>query len=341
MNQIKALREHINKARTAVIVSHYNPDGDAIGSSLAMGHYLSRSGVDVQVIMPNDCPDFLKWIPGHGAVMVYEQSREAAENLIEKADLIFCMDFNHLTRIKEMGHAVARSKAWKVMIDHHVNPDAFPDFLYHNPRASSTAELVYELILELGDIELIDREIAACIYTGILTDTGAFQFSSTTPRVHRVAADLLETGINGYEIYDKIFNSYDENRLKFFGFCWTRRMEIIAGGRAGIIGVSAADQFRFKLKKGDTEGLVNTPLQIKGVVLSAFAKVQDKVVKLSFRSKGHIDVNQLARSYFNGGGHVNAAGGMMEEPLEEVMEKLKKIIPEYLKQYQNKENENA
>ncbi len=339
MNQIKALREQINKARTAVIVSHYNPDGDAIGSSLAIYHLLSKSGIDAQVIMPNDYPDFLKWMPGHAEIMIYEKSREAAEKLIEKADLIFCMDFNHLTRIKEMGHAVARSKAWKVMIDHHVNPDAFPDFLRHNPRAGSTAELVYEVILELGDKALIDRDMAACIYTGILTDTGAFQFSSTTPRVHRIAADLLEKGINGYEIYDRIFNSYDENRLKFFGFCWTRRMEIIAGGRAGIIGVSAADQFRFRLKKGDTEGLVNTPLQIKGVLLSAFAKVQDKVVKLSFRSKGHIDVNQMARSYFNGGGHVNAAGGMMEEPLEEVMKKLKKIIPEYLKQYQNKENE--
>lgn len=340
MNEIKALREQINKAGKAVIISHYNPDGDAIGSSLAIYHLLRNLGVDTRVIMPNNYPDFLKWMPGNKDIIIYEQSKETAEQLIENADLIFCLDFNHLTRIREMGTLVARSKAWKVMIDHHINPDAFPDFIRHNPKASSTAELVYELILELGEKALIDRDMAACLYTGILTDTGAFQFSSTTPRVHRIAADLLETGINGYEIYDKIFNSYDENRLKFFGFCWTRRMEIIAGGRAGIIGVSAADQFRFKLKKGDTEGLVNTPLQIKGVVLSAFAKVQDKVVKLSFRSKGRIDVNQLARSYFNGGGHVNAAGGMMEEPLEDVMKKIKKIIPEYLKQYQNIENEN-
>ena len=340
MNEIKALREQINKAGKAVIISHYNPDGDAIGSSLAIYHLLRNLGVDTRVIMPNNYPDFLKWMPGNKDIIIYEQSKETAEQLIENADLIFCLDFNHLTRIREMGTLVARSKAWKVMIDHHINPDAFPDFIRHNPKASSTAELVYELILELGEKALIDRDMAACLYTGILTDTGAFQFSSTTPRVHRIAADLLETGINGYEIYDKIFNSYDENRLKFFGFCWTRRMEIIAGGRAGIIGVSAADQFRFKLKKGDTEGLVNTPSQIKGVVLSAFAKVQDKVVKLSFRSKGRIDVNQLARSYFNGGGHVNAAGGMMEEPLEDVMKKIKKIIPEYLKQYQNIENEN-
>lgn len=340
MNEINALKEQINKAGNAVIISHYNPDGDAIGSSLAMYHLLRKLGVDTRVIMPNNYPDFLKWMPGSKEMIIYEESKEAAEQLIENADLIFCMDFNHLTRIREMGALVARSKAWKVMIDHHINPDAFPDFIRHNPQASSTAELVYELILELGEKALIDRDMAACIYTGILTDTGAFQFSSTTPRVHRIAADLLEIGINGYEIYDKIFNSYDENRLKFFGFCWTRRMEIIADGRAGIIGVSAADQFRFKLKKGDTEGLVNTPLQIKGVVLSAFAKVQDKVVKLSFRSKGPIDVNQLARSYFNGGGHVNAAGGMMEEPLEEVMKKIKRIIPEYLKQYQNIENEN-
>ncbi len=333
-SKVEKLRKQMEKSKKAVIVSHSNPDGDAVGSSLAVWHWLRKKGLEATAIMPNDYPDFLKWLPGNESVVLYECDKDKADLLIAESDLIFCLDFNDLSRIREMGHAVAESKAFKVMVDHHVNPDDFPDFIYHDPKASSTAELVYDLIRAMGDLDLIDQNTASCIYTGILTDTGAFQFSSTSPKVLRIAADLLETGISGYEIYDRIFNSYDENRLKFFGFCWTKRMEIIADGKAGIIGVSAADQFRFHLKKGDTEGLVNTPLQIKGVVLSAFAKVQDKVVKLSFRSKGNIDVNQLARTYFNGGGHVNAAGGMMEEPLEKVLKKLKEIIPEYLKQYE-------
>lgn len=332
MDQLTAFKDQLDRATKVAIISHFNPDGDAVGSSLAVYHWLRKLGKHPAVIMPNEYPGFLHWMPGHGQVQFFDRQKESVQQVVKEADMIFCLDFNNLTRIQELGTEVHQAKGVKVMVDHHQQPDDFPDFVFHDQNASSTAELIYDLIVDAGYMELIDNPIATCIYTGLLTDTGSFQYAGTTAKVHRIVAHLLEFGLKGYEIYDRIFNSYNVNRLRFFGFCWNERMEIIEG-EAAIIGVSEKDQLRFQLRKGDTEGLVNTPLQISGILLSVFVKVQENVVKLSFRSKGQLDVNKLARAHFNGGGHVNAAGGKMEMPLTNVLTKLRTVIPEYLKNY--------
>jgi phosphoesterase RecJ-like protein len=330
MEQTKAFKAQLVQATKVAIIAHFNPDGDAVGSSLAVYHWLAKLGKQSTVIMPNGYPEFLHWLPGHDKVVLFDKQKEQVQQLVKAADMIFCLDFNHLTRIQELGTEVDHAQGVKVMVDHHQSPGDFADFTFHDAQASSTAELIYDLILSSGYKELIDKDIATCIYTGIVTDTGSFQYSSTTAKVHRIAADLLEQGLDGYEIYDRIFNSFNENRLRFFGFCWNERMEIL-NGEAAIIGVSEKDQFKFNLRKGDTEGLVNTPLQIQGMRLAVFAKVQEQLVKLSFRSKGEVDVNKLAREHFNGGGHKNAAGGKMEVPLNEVLKKLREVIPKFLK----------
>jgi bifunctional oligoribonuclease and PAP phosphatase NrnA len=325
------IKKVIQVSQRTVIVTHPNPDGDAIGSSLGLGMYLKKRGHEISVVIPDDMPQNLHWIPGQDMIINFEKDNRKVEEKIESATLIFCLDFNNLKRIREIGGMIHKSKAFKIMIDHHLQPEGFADFDLHTVSASSTAELVYTFIENLGDLNLIDSSMAEALYAGIVTDTGSFQYPSTTPRVHRIVAKLMETGIKTFEIYDRIYNTSDVNRLKFFGFCWLERMEIIKKYKTGIIAISQKDQFRFYLKKGDTEGLVNTPLGIKGIQLGILATEQDNYVKFSFRSKGEIDVNKWARKHFNGGGHKNAAGGRLEGKLHEAVIILKEAIPELMK----------
>lgn len=325
--ELKAL---LATPRRIVVTAHHNPDGDAIGSALALYHYLDKHRHQVKVIMPNEYPRFLHWIPGHNEVVIFEKKREEAKKLIADAEFIFSLDYNALKRTQDMEEPLRAAKAIKVLIDHHPEPEAFADYELHSTTASSTAELIFDFITLMGGTARIDNNIAACLYTGLLTDTGSFQFASTTPKVHRIVADLMELGLDSTDIYERIYHNSTENRLRFFGYCWNERMYIDRKNHYAIIDVPVRDQLRYHLQRGDTEGLVNTPMQIDGIHMCVMATEQEGYVKLSFRSKGDIDVNLLAREHFDGGGHRNAAGGKSMVSLAETVEQLKKVVPDYL-----------
>lgn len=326
------LKVMLDTPKKIVITTHYNPDGDAIGSSLGLAHYLRKKGHLTTVVAPNEYPKFLHWLPDNHEVVLFEEQQAVAEQALTHADLIFCLDYNAPNRVKDLQEPITNAPAKKVLIDHHLDPVDFTDFILHSTVASSTAELVYGFIELMGDTEAIDMDIAACLYTGILTDTGSFQHASTTARVHDITAHLMRIGIDTFAIYDKIFNSASISRMRFFGHCWSNKMFVNSKVGYAVIEVSKKDQLRFHLQKGDTEGLVNTPLQLAGINASVLATEQDGYVKLSFRSKGDVDMNTYARQFFNGGGHKNASGGMLEESLENVIEKIKLTLPKYLQQ---------
>lgn len=331
IDRFEELKALLSTPRKVVITTHYNPDGDAIGSSLGLAHYLRKLGHLTTIVVPNEYPKFLHWMPGHKEVVLYEEQKAVGEQALAHADIIFCLDYNAPDRIKELREPLEAATATKVLIDHHLQPVAFTDYVLHTTKASSTAELVYDFIDLMEDTDQIDADIAACLYTGILTDTGSFQHASTTARVHEITADLMRQGLDTFDIYDKIFNTASISRMRFFGHSWSNKMFVNAKVGYAIIEVSIKDQLRFHLQRGDTEGLVNTPLQIDGIRASVLATEQEGYVKLSFRSKGDTDMNTYAREYFNGGGHKNAAGGMSEEPLDKVIEKIKLTLPKYLR----------
>lgn len=326
-----ALQSLLATPKKVVITTHLNPDGDAVGSSLGLAHYLQQLEHLTTVVIPNDDPKFLHWLPGHADILNYEQQNEVVIQSMENAEVIFSLDYNALDRVKEMGALIRKSEATKVLIDHHLEPEDFAHITLHTTAASSTAELIYEMISQLQLPATVNTDIATCLYAGILTDTGSFQYASTTPRVHEIVADLMTTGIDTFEIYDKIYNAASITRLRFFGHCWAHKMFVNAKVGYAIIDVTVQEQLRFHLQKGDTEGLVNTPLQIEGIRVSVLATEQEGYVKLSFRSKGDIDMNTLARQHFEGGGHKNAAGGIQHLPLDKVIEKIKQTVPKHMK----------
>lgn len=330
MDQIKELKALIDKfPKKIIITTHQNPDGDAMGSSLGLLHYLEKKGHEVLVVTPNEYPEYLHWLPGHNEVMIFKENKEAAKELIAEADMIFCLDFNNLQRIAELGTFVKKASATKVLIDHHLQPTEFADYMFCNALASSTAELVYDFIIEMDDEALFDENIATCLYTGIMTDTGAFQYSSTTSKVHRMVAELIDYGVNNYRTYDLVYNHYSENRVRFFGFCLIERLRVFPEYNAALIYLNKEDQEKFNVVKGDTEGLVNLPMQIKGLKLSVLITDRDDTIKLSLRSKGDFDVNKMARKHFNGGGHKNAAGGSLTTTLDAAVNKFIDILPDY------------
>jgi len=330
-DNIIKLKTLLQDKKKIVIIPHSNPDGDAMGSSLGLSHYLGLKGHDMTVITPTNYPEFLKWLPGDDKVVRYWKEDEPAKNLILNAELIFCLDFNALSRIGKLEPFVNESKAIKIVIDHHIAPDDFPDILISEVTASSTCELIYKLICDLGDKNLINLDIASCIYTGILTDTGGFQFPSTSADVHRIAAHLFEIGVDHTYIYQQVFNSFSESRLRLFGFSITEKLKVFDRYKTAIISLNREDLKRFNIKTGDTEGLVNFPLKMKEINFAVLIIDRTERIKFSFRSKGSFDVNKFARKYFNGGGHKNAAGGMSKETLEDVVKKFEEVLPAYEK----------
>jgi phosphoesterase RecJ-like protein len=332
MLHIETLRELLQKPKSIVIITHPHPDGDAMGSSFGLYHYLIQKKHRVWVVLPTSYAEFLNWFPGIKSALIYPNHKTFIEKSIQEADLIFCLDFNALSRIPDLSELVEKSKAAKALIDHHPQPEDFADYLFSNVQASSTSELVYDFMEMMGDTTLLNTDIATCIYAGIMTDTGSFQFSTTTPKVHRLAALLIEKGIDFVSIHNRINNSFTENRLRLFGFSIMERMKIYAEYKCAMIWLTREDLQKFHIKIGDTEGLVNYPLKIKGINMSALIIDRTEQIKLSFRSIGRFDVNQLCRKYFNGGGHVNAAGGQSKESLEQVIIRFESILPEYKEQ---------
>lgn len=317
-----------------VITTHHKPDADALGSSLGLYNYLRKIGVQAQVVTPTDYGDFLKWMPGEDAVINFEAFEQKATEHVTKADLIFCLDFNALKRINQLGDLVQNARAEKILIDHHLEPEGFEKYRLWTTKASSTSELIFWLIELMGHVPLIDEQIASCLYAGILTDTASFKHPSTTPTTHRVAAMLLEKGAKSNKIFESIYDNFSENRTRFIGYCLSEKMEILKDLNTVLITVTSEDLKKFKIITGDSEGLVNYGLSITGIQLSVLIIDRTVSVKMSFRSKDKFPANEFARKHFNGGGHFNAAGGESKEAIEAVVAKFKANLPNY-KNYLN------
>lgn len=329
MEKLAEIKLLLASPKKIVITTHHKPDGDAIGSSLGLWHYLKAKGHEVQVITPTDYAHFLEWLPGNEEVIIFEQNPTKATPLVEAAELIFCLDFNQLQRMNKMGELIAGLETPKVMIDHHLDPDDFADFILSDTSASSTAQLIYQFIDMLGETDMINLEGATNLYIGIMTDTGSFRYPNTTAEVHRITAALLDKGVQNTEAHELIFDSFSENRMRFFGYCITEKLQVIPEYSVALISVTAEELKRFHVKTGDSEGLVNFPLAIEGIVFAALIIDRTQLVKLSLRSKGDFPVNQICKKHFKGGGHKNAAGGSSTESLEATVKKFIEILPEY------------
>ena len=326
MKDTQALKDFLETPRKIVITTHANPDADALGSSLGLHHFIVKLGHEVNTIVPNSYPDFLEWMPGNSMVINYEKSSEKAEALLYSADLLFCLDFSGFSRIKGMQDVASSVKAKVALVDHHLNPEIKPDFNFWNDSAAATAELIFDLITDYNGREAIDNNIAECLYAGVMTDTGSFKHPSTTSKVHRMVADLIDLGADVNKVSRLIYDTNSLHRLKFLGHALAEKLMVDEKARVAYF-VIAEDDFKdFKLKQGDTEGLVNYALSIKGIVVAAIIIEREKEIKLSFRSVGDFAVNKFAETYFNGGGHKNASGGNSDISLEKTVKKFKDLI---------------
>jgi len=327
-----SLVEILAQPQKIVITTHHKPDGDAMGSSLGLYNYLIQQGHDVKVITPTDYPYYFNWMPGNDRVMIYTENLKEAAELISNAKIIFCLDFNALGRINEMGELVGKSGAVKILIDHHLEPEGFEDYRYWDVKACATAQLVYTFIVEeLKNKSLVNKAVASCLYAGIMTDSASFSLPNTTPAVHRIVADLMDAGADNWEIHDEVYDNSTENRLRFLGLCLSQRLEVLYEYNTAVIRATKQDLEQYEIKTGETEGIVNYALSIAGIRLAAFIVERTDKIKLSLRSKGDIPANEICRKYFNGGGHFNAAGGHSTASLEQVLNQFKLILPEYKK----------
>ena len=322
---MEKLFDLLSVKQNIVITTHVNPDGDAIGSSLALYNFLLKYNHEVSVILPNEYPDFLAWMKGKDKMIIYSKSKKQANSLINKSSVIFCLDFNNLSRINGLGETINNSKSIKVLIDHHLDPVNFYDFAIHNDKACATAELVYDFI-ENMNIKFLDKDISECLYAGILTDTGSFKFSSTSSKVHRIVANLIEKGANVSKVNELIYDTNSLDRLRLIGYSLSKKLKLCSNNKAAYIVLTRDDLLNFNFKKGDTEGLVNYALSIKGVNMATLIIETKERVKFSFRSVGNFSVNELARENFNGGGHKNAAGGSLEDKLSVALKKFLNVI---------------
>jgi bifunctional oligoribonuclease and PAP phosphatase NrnA len=325
-NQVSEIQTFLSKPKHIVIVTHWSPDGDAMGSSLGLYNYLIQKKHKVTVITPNDYPAFLFWLPGNEKVINFIEKNSPAKKAVANADFIFCLDFNSLKRIDALGDEVGKSAALKCIIDHHLQPDDFADFMLHDIKACSTCELIYDFIELLGDKALINKDISNCLYTGIMTDTGSFRFPSTKSKTHRIIAELIDAGAENSEIHNRIYDGNTEDKLKLLGYCLVEKLTILKEYGTAFFALSTNELKHFNYKKGDTEGIVNYALSIEGIHFAAFFVERDGEIKTSFRSKGSFNVNLFARKYFNGGGHANAAGGMSELSLDETIIKFISVL---------------
>ena len=327
----KSLQALLDKRPIITIIPHTSPDGDAIGSTLGLYHFLKNQGHDVQVVAPTDFPDFLKWMPEADQILIYPDQESRAEQRIADSSLIFTLDFNNLLRAKPLTPFLQKALATFVMIDHHQQPDTYATITYSDEKASSTCELIYNTIVSLGSQEAINKTIATCLYTGIMTDTGGFRFSMTSPQTHRVAAVLLEKGANCAQIASDVLDSYSIDRLQLLGTVLDG-LTYLKEYKTAYMSVSSKILKQFNFRKGDTEGFVNYGLRIKEAELAVIfiENEEDNLIKISFRSKTTLDVNLLARMYFNGGGHINAAGGSMSISLEDTIAYFLEVLPKFL-----------
>ena len=326
---IEKLKSLLASPQKVVIVSHKNPDGDALGSSLGWLFFLQKLAHDVVFVSPNDFTKNLSWIPGTDLVLPYDNDtkRPTIQERIEKAEVIFCLDFNALSRVEELGERIKNASAIKVMIDHHQQPESFAALTFSDTSYCATAEMVHDIIVDLGYEELIDGKIALCLYTGLTTDSGFFQFNSTTPNALRVGASLVEKGARPEYVSEKVNNVFKEHRLRFFGYCLHEKLKLVNNGKVAYMMLSQAEIKKFNLQSGDSESLVNYPFKIETVQVAVYFSEDVDRIKISFRSRGEVDVNTFARKNFEGGGHTNAAGGKSLQTLDATEKKFLDLLP--------------
>lgn len=331
MNDINKLKQFFNESKNIVFLSHRNPDGDAIGSTLALSKFFSKLGHQTQVILPDGIPDFLNWMPGVTTVLRYDYQNNQSKKAIQEADVIFILDFNAMHRLgADMEKGMEIYNGPYIMIDHHQEPDPIAMVTYSDTQISSTCQMVYHFIENYGGIDLIDADIATCIYTGIMTDTGSFRFPLTTSTTHQIVASLIDKGAKNSDIHNQVFSNNSFSRLQLLGKALTN-LKVLPDLHTAYITLSLEELKQYHYEKGDTEGIVNYALSLKGIVFAAiFIESDDaKMIKISFRSKGKFSVNQFSRKYFNGGGHDNAAGGRTELTLQETVQQFLTIVPNY------------
>lgn len=329
MKSIEASLNLLKEPKNIFITTHHKPDGDAVGSVMALTLYLRKKGHQVTPVFPSEVPDFLVWIPGLETAMNYEAESKNVELALSKAQYIFCLDFNDFDRVKSMALPLAASSSPKILIDHHLYPKPTFEYGVSDEHKSSTCEMVYDYIVADDGLELIDESIAACLYTGVMTDTGSFRFPACTASVHEMIAQLKHRGLKHSIIHEEIYDTWSEGRMRFLGYALAHKMEIFPQYNAGLIYVSQKDINDFGLQTGDTEGLVNYPLSIAGINFSTLIIERKDGVKMSFRSKGNVDVNAFARQYFNGGGHFNASGGQSSQEFTATIVRFKEILSEF------------
>jgi phosphoesterase RecJ-like protein len=333
--KITSIKELLKNSSSIVIVAHTNPDGDAIGASLALNRFFVNSGFNSVVVAPNKFHNFLDWMSDSDKILIGTNDLKKIETLIYNADLIFCLDFNAINRVDELSESIASSKAKKVLIDHHPDPEIFTDFLFSDIKSSSTSELIYDFLIEIGGKTCIDKEIAECLFVGIMTDTGSFSFSCNNEKTFLVVAELIKAGLNVERVHKLIYDNNNESRLRLLGLCLHSNMVVLHEYSTAYIHLSKEELDRFSFEAGDTENVVNFALSIKGINLAVLLMEKEKFVKISLRSKGEFSVNDMARNHFNGGGHRNAAGGMFDLPLNNAVDCLMQILPKYKDQIKN------
>lgn len=329
---MKDLKDLIQSIKKAVVIPHKNPDGDALGSCLALNELLLNNGVISTVLSPTDFPDFLKWMKGQQDVKVFDADQESeTENLINQADAIFCLDFNDLSRIDRVGYFVNESEATKVMIDHHLEPKDFADIKISQTNICSTCQIVFTLIEDMYGVQFISKSMGENLYTGIVTDTGSFKYRATDSDTHRIASEIKKLGVDTEWIHRELFDNDREERLRLLGHLLLNNMKVLRDSKTAYFSLSQEDMDRFNFQKGDNEGVVNYALSMKGIEAAAFFRESSEgEVKISFRSKGDIAINELARDHFNGGGHKNAAGGIFNDGLEKAIKMFESKLPEYV-----------
>lgn len=329
VQELNELKDLLNSPKKIIITTHHKPDADALGSSLAMWGYLRKKNHQVSVITPTDYPGFLKWMHGEEEVIIFNEGREEeAAKLVEEADLVFCLDFNALSRINELGEIIRHAPAKKILIDHHLEPEDFATLSFSDTSAAATCVLIYKLIVGLGDKSLLDTCIGECIYAGIMTDTGSFRHPSTNKEVHLIIAELINLAVDISSIHRLIYDNNSESKLRFLGHALLNKMVVMPEDRTAYIAISAKELEEYDSQNGDTEGLVNFALSVDNVVFAAVIIERTESVKISFRSKGDFSANEFARKHFHGGGHKNAAGGRSDLSLDDTVAEFRRLVHE-------------
>ncbi len=330
MENLSELKNLLSSPKNVVVFSHRNPDGDALGSSLALQLMLEKNGHQTTTVFPSEFPSTLSFLKKSDSILIHDFEPDEISEKIKRAEILFFLDFSGLDRIDKMAEQVMASQAYRVHIDHHLDPEPFSDLLYWDEKSSSTAELIYSFFGEMGWHDQVDQNIANCLMTGIISDTGSFKYN-VSPKTFNIAAELLRTGIDINSLQDNIFNRLSEKHLRLLGHCLVNRMEVIPEYRTGIIKLYKEDYSAFDIQRGDTEGIVNYLMMMNQVEIAALITEQPTIIKISLRSKGDLSVQEIARDHFKGGGHKNASGGALYGSMDYVITKFKNLLPKYVK----------